>query len=201
MKKFLLSSLVLVSVLSFSQRVNAINPLDALSSIVSSVTSTSNFQISDIVGTWVYQSPAVSFKSDDALSKIGGVAASTALENKLVTYYNTVGLNTLVLTVGDDDSFTMKIKSVTLSGKISKDDEAGNLTFSFSALGKVNIGSVSAMAEKSALNSLTLTFDASKLMSVLEKVASVAKISSLQTLTNLLNNYEGLYCGARLKKS
>lgn len=181
--------------------VKAINPLDALGSVLSSVTSTTNFEIADIAGVWDYQSPAVSFKSDAALSQIGGLAASTALEDKLVSYYNAAGLNTLVLTVNADDSFSMKIRSVSLSGTITKDDETGLLTFNFSAFGKMNIGKVSAMAEKSATNNLTLTFDVSKVISILEKVSDIAKISSIQTLTSLLKNYDGLYAGARLKKT
>lgn len=180
---------------------NAASPLDYLGGVVSSLTSTTNFEISDIVGTWDYQSPAVSFKSDNALNKIGGAAASSALEEKLASYYNTAGLNTLVLTVNSDDSFTMKMRSVTLTGTITKDGDGGNLTFHFSAFGKVSIGAVSAMAEKSALNDLTLTFDVSRVVGILEKVGSVANIASIKTLTSLLSSYDGLYAGARLKKS
>ena len=179
----------------------AVNPLDALGSIISSATSTSKFEIADIVGTWSYQSPAVSFKSDDALSKIGGMAASTALEDKLASYYNAAGLNTLVLTVNSDDSFTMKVKAITLTGTITKDSDSGALTFNFSAFGKINIGAVSAMAEKSATNNLTLTFDASRIISIIDKIADFAKIQSIQTLSSLLKNYDGLYAGARLKKT
>lgn len=200
MKKIILSAALAASAILAPVQVSAINPLDALSGIVSNLTSSSNFQISDIVGTWEYQSPAVSFKSDNALNKIGGVAASTALEDKLVQYYNTAGLNTLVLTVNEDETFSMKVKAITLSGTITKDDDGGNLTFHFSAFGKVNIGSVSAMAEKSALNTLTITFDASRVISIIEKVAAITKNSTIQTLSSLLGSYDGLYAGARMKK-
>lgn len=199
-KKIITFSIALLALLA-SDSAKAVDPMNALSGIFSSLTSSSNFEISDIVGTWDYQSPAVSFKSDAALSKIGGMAASVALEDKLTPYYNAAGLNSLVLTVNSDDTFTMKIKSITLSGTISKDDEAGSLTFSFSAFGKVSIGKVSAMAQKSATNNLTLTFDASRVISIIEKVADIAKIQSLETLSSLLSNYEGVYAGARLVKT
>lgn len=188
-----------ISLISFSAKGG--NPLDALGGIVSSLTSTSNFEIADIVGTWEYQSPAISFKSDAALSKIGGVAASAALEDKLVSYYNAAGLNTLVITINSDDTFTMKVRSVSLNGTIAKDGENGALSFQFSAFGKINIGAVSAYAEKSALNTLTLTFDVSKIISIIEKISEIVKIQSIQTLTSLLGNYDGLYAGARLKKT
>lgn len=201
MKKYLISLSAAFAAVFVPVSVGAVNPLDALTGIVSSLTSTTNFEIADIVGTWEYQSPAVSFKSDAALNKIGGLAASTALEDKLSSYYNTTGLNTLVLTVNSDDTFTMKIKSISLNGTITKDDDSGSLTFSFNAFGKISIGKVSAMAEKSATNTLTLTFDASRVISIIEKVADIAKIQSLQTLSSLLSSYDGLYAGARLKKT
>lgn len=200
MKKRIITLATVLSIALSPAMLEAINPLDALNGIVSSLTNTKNFEIADIVGTWEYQSPAVSFKSDDALSKIGGVAASTALEDKLVTYYNAAGLNTLVLTVNSDDSFNIKIRGISLTGTIEKADD-GSLVFSFSAFGKVNIGKVAAMAEKSATNTLTLTFDASRVISIIEKVADIAKIQTLQTLSSLLKNYDGLYAGARLKKT
>ena len=200
MKKFFIIAAALLAA-SMPAALNAGNPLDALGGIVSSLTSTSKFEISDIVGTWEYQSPAVSFKSDAALSKIGGVAASTALEEKLVSYYNTAGLNTLVLTVNSDDTFSMKIKGINLSGTISKDDDAGSLTFNFSAFGKIGIGKVSAMAEKSAIGTLTLTFDATMLIKIVDKVSALSNISSIKSLSSLLSNYDGLYVGARLKKT
>lgn len=201
MNKKILSAAIALSIAASPLSVDAINPIDAIGGIVSSLTSTSNFEIADIVGTWAYQSPAVSFKSDNALNKIGGMAASTALEDKLASYYKTAGLNTLVLTVNSDDTFTMKIKSISLTGSITKDDDAGNLTFNFSAFGKINIGKISAKAEKSATNNLTLTFDASRVISIVEKIAAVANISSIKTLSSLLSSYDGLYAGARLKKT
>lgn len=201
MKK-LISTISLASFIAISSfNASAVNPLDALNSIISSATSTSNFQLSDIVGTWEYQSPAVSFKSDDALSKIGGVAASTSIENKLASYYKTAGINTMVLTVKEDNSFSMKIKSVNLSGTIAKDGDGGNLIFNFNAFGRISIGKIAARAEKSANNTLSITFDVSKVMTVVEKVGDIAKVQSLQAITSLLKSYDGLFAGARMKKT
>lgn len=172
--------------------------LDALSGIVTNLTSTSNFSVDDIIGTWNYSAPAVSFKSDDALKKIGGAGASAAVESKLKPYYSKAGLETLVLTVEEDHSFTMKMKFGTLKGTIEKDED-NNLVFSFSAFGKVGLGKVNAQAVKSG-STLTLTFDASKLIALLEKVSSVAKIDSLSTISSLLSSYDGIYMGFKLNK-
>ena len=164
---------------------------------VQSATATTKFSVDDLVGTWNYSSPAVSLKSDNALKKIGGVAATTALEEKLAGYYKTAGLTSVVLTVDAEHNFTMKLKFATLKGTVEKDGE--DLKFNFSALGKVKLGSVSARATKS-LDTLNLTFDVSGLISVLQKVSSVANIKSLSTVSDLLSGYDGLYAGFKLKK-
>ena len=155
-------------------------------------------ELKDLTGTWNYSSPAVTFKSDNALQKVGGVAAATAIEEKLAPYYKTTGFDAMVLTVADDFTFTMKLRRGTLKGTISKGDD-GNLVFAFNAFGKINLGKVSAFAAKSG-NTLTLTFDVTKLISLLKTVSSVANIKSLSTLSTLLSSYDGLYAGFKLKR-
>lgn len=178
----------------------AASPLDALTGIATALTSSSKFDVADLNGTWDYQNPAINFKSDNALNKIGGTAASVALVNKLKPYYEQIGLNTLSVTFDAEANFTMKIKGVQLKGAVTKDDENGNLTFNFNAFNKIPLGKVSAKAEKSATGVLSLTFDVSRLVTIVDKVSSVAKISSVQSLVKLLQSYEGIYVGAQLKK-
>lgn len=172
--------------------------LGKIGDLISGLTASSNFELKDLTGTWNYSSPAVTFKSDNALQKVGGVAAATAIEEKLAPYYKTTGFDAMVLTVADDFTFTMKLRRGTLKGTISKGDD-GNLVFAFNAFGKIKLGKVSAFAAKSG-NTLTLTFDVTKLISLLKTVSSVANIKSLSTLSALLSSYDGLYAGFKLKR-
>lgn len=172
--------------------------LGKIGDLISGLTASSNFELKDLTGTWNYSSPAVTFKSDNALQKVGGVAAATAIEEKLAPYYKTTGFDAMVLTVADDFTFTMKLRRGTLKGTISKGDD-GNLVFAFNAFGKIKLGKVLAFAAKSG-NTLTLTFDVTKLISLLKTVSSVANIKSLSTLSTLLSSYDGLYAGFKLKR-
>lgn len=173
------------------------NPLDALKGIVSNVTASSKFEIADITGTWKYSSPAVAFKGDNALSNVGGAAASATIENKLATYYKTLGLTGTTFTIDKDGNFAIKVKGHDITGTVTKDDDAGALTFHFNALKSANI---SAKATKSALGELSLTFDATKLMSVVKTLAQYSNNSTISQLSALLSNYDGLYAGAKFKK-
>ena len=189
--------------------VTAIAPASAfdlkdLGSMISNVTASNKFNLSDLNGSWAYTSPAVAFASDNALQKIGGAAAATAVEAKLAPYYQTAGLTSVAFTFADatDGSgattFTMKLKVGTLKGTVEQTDD-GMLAFKFSAFGKIPLGSVSAMATKSG-STLNLTFDVSGLINILTQVNKVTKQQSLDAILTLLSSYDGIYAGFKLSK-
>lgn len=172
--------------------------LGQIGDFISNMTASSDINLDDLAGTWNYSSPAVSFQSDNALQKIGGATAATALENKLAPYYKTAGVTNLVMTVAEDHSFSMKMRLATVNGVIEK-DESGKLIFNFKALNKINLGKVEAMATKSG-ETLNLTFDVSRLISIVEKVAAISKDSTFQTLSTILSSYDGIFAGFKLKR-
>lgn len=178
---------------------NGSGALGALGNVINNLTATSEFELTDLQGTWNYQSPAVTFQSDNALQKVGGVAAAATIEEKIKPYYEKAGITSLVLIVEQDLTFTMKLKRGTLKGTITK-DEKGNLEFNFSAFGKIKLGKISAFATKAG-DTLNLTFDVSKLVSIMKTVASTANISSLNTITSLLSSYDGIYAGFKMTLS
>ena len=93
----------------------------------------------------------------------------------------------------------MTVKKVTAKGTIST-DKSGNYVFTFQALGKVNVGTMTAYISKSYTNELSLTFDATKLMTLVEKVANYSNNTTLKTASTLLNSYDGITVGFKLKK-
>jgi hypothetical protein len=173
--------------------------LSTLGQTVQNATATTSFSLDDLVGTWKYSSPAVSFDSSDVLKNIGGAAASTQIENKLATYYKKLYLTNVTLTVDSSYNFTMKLKWGSLNGTIAKNDD-GTLTFNFSALGAYSYGAINSRATKSG-NTLNLTFDAEKLMAMIQAVANYTNNTTLNTATSLLSSYDGIYVGFKLKKS
>ena len=170
--------------------------LGQIGSAITSLTATKDISLDDLNGVWVYSAPAVTFESDNALQKIGGVAASTAIEDKLQPYYQKFGVTNLVVTISEDHTFVMKMRIATLKGNVTQEEE-GRLTFNFNAFGKISLGKISANASKSG-NTLILTFDAKRLVSIVEKVSAIAGSTTLSTLSKLLSSYDGLYCGCRL---
>ena len=92
----------------------------------------------------------------------------------------------------------MQMKHGTLSGTIEK-GEQGYLVFNFKAFNKIKIGKISARATL-AVNTLSLTFDVSGLIKVMKTVSQIAGNSTFGTMVQLLESYDGLYAGFKMKK-
>lgn len=200
-----------------------------LGGIIDGVFSTSNLTVKDIAGTWKVKGSAVSFQSENFLSQAGGKAAASMIEKKIDPYYKKLGLTGGTLTINEDGTFALKGKKLTLkgtveaidpvTGKVAGSEEAAaasataktnaksaqasgskpNFVFTFQALGTINIGIMDAYVTKTP-SGLDIMYDASKLMSMIETIASVSKIQGLQTISSLLNSYDGLCIGYHLTK-
>lgn len=154
----------------------------------------------DLTGVWEYSAPAVNFKTDNLLMQAGGAAASATIKNKIEPYYQRAGLDKTVLTIEKDSTFVMKFKKGQLKGNIVSGED-GKMVFQFKALGKINIGKMDASVSKLTGNKLQLTFDVSKLMKIVNAVATVSGNSTVQGLNKLLQSYDGLKAGFELKKT
>lgn len=155
-------------------------------------------KIKDLTGNWQYVAPAVSFKSDNLLKKAGGAAASAKIEKEIEPYYQKAGLTNLTMTFNADSTFVMKLKRVELKGSVTLDND-GLYQFNFKAFGKINTGSMTAYMTRSGKN-IKLTFDVSKLISLVEKLSAISGNSSIKGLSTLLSSYDGLNAGFELKK-
>lgn len=173
--------------------------LGQIGNVISGLISSSNVTAADLVGSWRYSQPSIAFQSDNFLQKAGGAAASSVIIEKLTPYYNKVGIDKLQATFNDDGTFEFRLPKATLKGTYALTDEKqpGDFTFKFTALGKIPVGNMNAHVEKAAGN-VTITFDISKLIKVVDTVARVSGQQSLQAVSSLLNQYEGLNAGFEL---
>ncbi|MCC8037342.1 MAG: DUF4923 family protein [Bacteroidales bacterium] len=156
-----------------------------------------DLQYSELVGTWDYVAPAVTFQSDNLLKKAGGEVAAAKVESEMEPYYTRMGLNKLQMTFAEDSTFTMKVR-MTYKGSVTINSD-GLYEFDFTAFGKIKTGQMTAYMARSG-NNIKMTFDVSKLISLFEKVSSFTGNSTLKTLSSLLSSYDGLNAGWELKK-
>lgn len=173
---------------------------DALTNVLEGVLTRTNITVADLAGVWTAEGSAVSFKSDNALAKAGGVAASAAIEAKLDPYYKQYGLTGAVFTISENGQFTLKVKQITLSGTIVKNDSNNTFEFKFSAFGAFSLGSLTAYVQKPP-QKLEIMFDATKLKNIISMVANISGMSLAKTASSLLDNYDGLCVGFSLAKT
>lgn len=168
--------------------------------VVEGVLTKTDITVEDMAGVWTVEGSAVSFKSDNALAKAGGIAAAAAIEQKLDPYYERYGLTGGEFTINADGTFTLALKRMTLSGTVVKNEKDGTFDFKFSALGSIPVGSLTAYVQK-PVNKLEIMFDATKLKTLISVVAKYSGMSMAKTASSLLDSYDGLCVGFSMSKT
>ena len=169
---------------------------DILGNVIEGVFTKSNLTLADIVGEYTAQGPAVTFKSENFLQKAGGIAGAATIESKLKPYYEQYGLNNMQLSIDKDANFTMKIKSLSLKGTVTRNESEGAFDFNFNVMG-ISLGKFTAYIEKSGSN-LNLMFDATKLKSLISAVAKFTGNSMASALASILDSYDGACIGWKM---
>lgn len=168
---------------------------ETVESVVTAVTGGTTVSATSLAGTWNYSSSAVKLESDSTLTELAGSVATSQVESKLDSALAKVGITSglMTFTFGSDMSFSCTTKGKTLSGTYTVDSDA-MITLNFQAVGTLNIGKVAAYTELTS-STLSLLFDADKLMSIVDAVSSVSGSTSLETVNSLIQNYDGVQLG------
>ena len=175
---------------------------ETVQKVVSSVTGGQSVTATSLQGTWTYVDPAVQLGSDNTLKQIAGAAATTELEKKLKEQCAKVGIVEGVFnyTFNADSTFTSALKKGSLKGTYSVNEADKTISFTYTA-GTSNHAIYTLTASTVlAGDNLTLLFNADKLLSFLTKVASLSSNASLQSISSLANQYDGMKLGFDLKK-
>lgn len=206
MKKIKTPAFIICLLIAVSANMNAQNLKDILNSstvknAVTSVTGGSKLSIENLTGTWTYVKLAVQLEGDNALKNIAGSVATSELENRLKDYCAKAGIIEGVFNYqfNQDNSFSSQLKGKSLKGKYTINEENKTVELVYGSLGKVKLNTLTAHVVISG-NELKLLFDADKLLKFVSTVATVSNNSSLQALSKVANQYNGMKLGFDLKK-
>lgn len=148
-----------------------------------------------IIGTWVYEEPAVVLSSDNSLKNIGGKLAASAVEDKLKSKLEGFGLKKgcVTMTFDEEGNFTQTFMGKSVKGTYTVEDK--NIILKYG-------GKVSQIVGTTQLdgNNLLIVMDASKLLQYVNLLGDVVQNSTLKTATSLLGSMDGLECGLKLVK-
>lgn len=203
MNKILLAVSVL---LTYATSANAQTLSDLLKSstvqnVVTAVTGGTSVTTSNVSGTWHYSGSAVELTGGSTIEQAAMAVAGAEAESKINTALETAGLDadSFLFTFDTSSNFTCVAGSKTLSGTYTLDSTEGTMTFKFSNLDKLNLGSLTANVTLTS-STMCLMFQADKLLDLVDKVATIANNDSLNSINTLLKNYDGLLLGAELTK-
>ena len=206
MKKIIFKALVFGAVLAFNTNTASAqsglfgsNSGATVSSIIQGLTtifSGDKVATADkIVGTWVYEEPAVVFQSSNMLKQAGGSLVSSTIEKRLQSILGKYGIKKgkFKMTFDKKGNFTQTIGKRTVHGTYTIEDKHVNLTYD---------GGFKQLAGTTQLdgNSLLIVMDTAKLLKFAGVVGSYSTNSLVKSAAAFLSGMEGMECGVRLKK-
>ncbi len=205
MKKFFLKSAVVGAFFMTSISASAQIDLGNLGKVVSSaiggeagsiISGKNNVSKENIVGTWSYQQPSISFESSDLLKQAGGQLTSAAIEKKLAAQFAKVGITPgkFLITFGNDNTFST-IKNGAVTTSVTYVLNGPKITFSYLE-GSAKVTGYAQM--KNGL--LSISFDSSKVIDVMSKMSKYSANTTLSTISSLAGSFNGMKTGVALSK-
>ena len=184
-----LTCLALASCGNMNQVLGAISNGSVVNAITS-VIGLDKVSAANLVGTWNYKGPGCAFTSENLLAKAGGEVAAAQIEQKLLPYYQQVGISSsnTVITFSQDGKFSANIAGTPFSGSYTFDEASQQiklkaLLFSVNCYTKREVGGIS------------ILFEAGKLLTVLQAMSALSGNANLQAIGELSKKYDGVRVG------
>ena len=144
-----------------------------------------------IVGTWVYQEPAIMLTSSNSLKQYASSVATKSLEQKMQSYLTKVGFTKgkSSITFNADKTFAIKYGTKAVKkGTYTLNNNEVVLTFT----GKKTPSKLTPQLDS---GSLIVVTDATKFKTFMENIG--AQVSQLSTVSSALKQMDGMKIGVR----
>ena len=171
------------------------NASGAIGEAVSALLGKDEVKQSTIVGTWTYDGPAIVFESENIANKLGGKLLSSKGEDMLATQLEKIGMKpgAVKITFNADSTYTCQLGSRTTRGTYEVKDATLSLK-------KLNFTTLKSNVKKTG-NTLQLSVDADKLLTLISSITSIVPQDGLlSTATGLINNFDGMKIGVKFTK-
>ena len=152
---------------------------------------------SDLQGTWTYRKADCVFETQNLLLKAGGEMAAAKIESQLESQLGKVGITpgACSFTYNSDGTYVATIGQYNLTGNYTLNTKSNTLTMTYLA----GIGRISPKVVKTGA-SISLLFEGDKLLSMVQKVGKLTSNSTVNSLSSLINSYDGMLVGMQLSK-
>ena len=160
---------------------------DVVSGLTSIFSSSKQATEKTIIGTWVYEEPAIVLQSDNVLTNAAAKLAAKKAETKLQEQLNKIGIKkgALTLTFNSDGTFSETFGSKSVSGTWSIKNSK--------LIMKHTVRTTTLTTQVSGKELMFVT-DASKLLKLFQTLGSNSTNSSISTVTSLMKKVKGMQC-------
>ena len=182
--------LALVSCGNMGQVLSAMTNGTGVVNAIKSVIGLDKVTAQGLIGSWQYKNPGCAFTSENLLYKAGGEVAAVQIEEKLLPYYQQVGIsaNNTMITFNQDGTFSSKICGTPFSGKYTFDEASQKITL------KGLLLSVNCYTKRE-INGISILFEGKKLLSVLQTMAALSGNQNIETVSEISKKYDGVRVG------
>lgn len=202
MKKHILTIIIsLIAISSYAQEQSSwANLLGKIGKEVEKYVLSDSLTQKELIGTWTFEGTAVRLETDDILKKAAGEVAASKAEEKLDEYCNKYGLKTKVgtFTFKDDGTFESTTTKSTQKGTYTLEGNKLSITYNGKLLGKTS--TLTATVKRETSGEINLLWDASRMIDVFTAITAKTSNATLQSISSLLQGYDGLSVGITLKK-
>ncbi len=167
---------------------------DLVSTLTTVFSSDKQANKNNIVGTWVYDEPAIVLTSGNFLSNAAYKIAANTAEKKLQKYLTKYGFasGTFSITFNEDGTCSETLKGKTFKGNWQIENE--KLVLSISGVRALSITTQISGSE------MQVVTDATKLLTLFKSFGSSSGSSELKTISSLLKGAKEMQLGLTLKK-
>lgn len=175
--------------------------LGSIGDIIEGVVGGCEITLADIEGTWRYQAPACKFLSEDFLMSAGGEVVATQVVDKATPIYQKLGFSSgsFNFVFDNEGGYVMNYKKIPLTGSITMTEEKGMFDFEFVKVGKYTLATTPAYIELRG-NKMLLLFEADKFINLFRTLVGYIGVDSLDSIFELVDNYDGILVGFELTK-
>lgn len=178
---------------------------NAVSDVISSVVCTT--KAVSLPGAWKYSGVAVSFQSENALSKVAAVALANSVQKKVDGYFQKVGIKAgqMTYTFNSDGTFSVvmktTLKTFNLDGNYITKDNGKTITLKYGkTLQYLSMTGILTGTAKGC----AMLFNADSFLSFLKKLGSVMgnsnAASAASGIAALASIYDGMKIGFEFSK-
>ena len=161
-----------------------------LGNVIISVIGAQKVTASDLIGAWSYSGPGCAFTSENLLSKAGGEVAAAQIKEKVLPYYQQIGITSAntAITFKQDGTYSANFRGTPLSGNWTYDEASCKVTLS-SLLMNINCYA------KRNYTGIALLFESSKLLNILQTMAALSGNQTIQAVGEISKSYDGVRLG------